>query len=115
MGSTAPLSGKSAVPVYEPEQDAHRKRIAEWAKEVMRGKLANVAVVTLTAGTTTTSVTDERVGIQSFIGFMPTTANAASAAALGSMYVSSRDAGSFIITHNNSASVDKTFTYCVLG
>lgn len=114
MGALASTQGSVAVPVYEPDEDAHRKRISEWSKEVMRGKLNNVGSITLATGTTTTTVTDDRVGIHSFVGMMPTTANAASAQALGSMFIVP-GSGSFIITHNNSASADKTFTYCVLG
>lgn len=114
MGALSPTLGGVSIPVYEPDEDAHRKRIGEWAKEVMKGKLNDVGSVTLATGTTTTTVQDSRVGVNSFIGMMATTANAASAAALGSLFITTTDSA-FTITHNNSASADKTFRYCVLG
>lgn len=113
MGSIASTQNKSSIPAYQPDENEHRQQIARWAIQVMQGKLNNYGSVTLTPGAGTTTVTDARVGINSFIGFMPTTANAASAGP--SMYVASRTDSQFIITHSNTGSVDKTFVYCVLG
>ena len=96
--------------------DAQWKRtIQQWQQEVNQGHIQNVSSVTLVAGGTTTVVTDFRVGIASFIGFMPTTANAAAEIGAGGMYVSSRGKQTFTITHANNAQTDRTFTYCVLG
>lgn len=115
MGSLVSANAKSSIPAFQPEEDLHRRRIAEWSIQVMQGKLNNVGSVTLGAGVASTSVTDARVGINSFIGFMPTTANAASETGAGTMYVSTRGDGYFVITHANGASADRTFGYCVLG
>lgn len=96
--------------------DSKLRRLATVLNRTQEGKLNSLGDVTLTAGTTTTTVETEGAllcGPNSFIGLMPTTANAA--AALGTTYISSRLKGSFVITHANNAQVDKTFTYAVFG
>lgn len=108
-------SAKSSVPFYQPDEDQHRRRIAEWANQVMGGKLNNVGTCTLTGGVASTSVVDARVGVNSFIGFTPTTANAASELGAGTMYLKSTMKGVFTIKHANSASADRTFDFCILG
>lgn len=102
-----------SVPVYQPDETRHRRQIADWAQWANQGHLANVGNVTLTPNAVSTGVVDARVSINSFIGFMPTTANALSAG--GTLFVSTITTGGFTITHNNSASVDKTFRYALLG
>lgn len=79
------------------------------------GKINSVGSVTLTANQTTTVVSDPLATINSFIEFMPTTANAASEKAAGGMYVSSQGNKTFTVTHANAATVDRTFRYVVLG
>jgi len=83
--------------------------------EIRSGKLnaADASSVTLTPSVTTTTLTDSRIGAGSVILLMPTTANAA--AALGGLYVSARTTGSATLTHANTAAVDKTFAYLVIG
>lgn len=76
------------------------------------GKTSNAGTVTLTASVTTTTVLDKRVGDDSGIYFSPTTANAAGEA----LWVSTKTAGtSFVITHANAATVDRTFNYIIVG
>jgi len=94
---------------------ANEQRIIETLNQIILGNLNNSATVTLTAGTTTTTVSNSRVGASSFIEFMPTTANAAAEKAAGTMYVSSRTKGEFVITHANNAQADRTFTYIHVG
>lgn len=69
--------------------------------------------VTLNVSATTTTLQDERIGPNSFIWFMPTTANASTA--LAGVYVSARQKGRATITHASSANSDQTFTYVVIG
>ncbi len=69
--------------------------------------------LTLTTGTASTSISNPLCGKDSFIDFMPTTANAASD--MNSMYVSARNLGSFTITHVNNANNDRTFIYTITG
>jgi hypothetical protein len=103
----------TSVPVFQPDETRHRRQIADWAAQVNQGKIQNVGTVTLSIGVLTTPVLDARVGINTYINFMPTTTNALSAEP--TVYVSSQSAGGFTITHANSASADKIFRYCVLG
>lgn len=111
----ASANARTSVPVFEPDDVQHRIRISNWAIQAAQGKLNNTGSVTLSAGVVSTSVSDARVGINSFIGFTPTTANAASEVGAGTMYLSTRGDSFFVITHANAASVDRTFAYCILG
>lgn len=89
------------------------RRLQEAVNALGSGRSNAIGTVTLTASTTTTTVTDRRAGIDSVIALMPTTANAA--AALATTYVSSRVIGSFVLTHASNAQADKTFKYAIQG
>lgn len=97
------------------DQIQHRRAIALWEREAHQGHLGNVGSITLSINVATTPVTDFRVGPNSFVGFMPTTANAAAEIGGGTMYVSSRSAEGFTITHANTATADRAFVYAILG
>lgn len=102
-----------SVPVFQSDEIRHRRNIANWAVSITNGHLKNTRDMTLGAGVTTTTILDERVAVNSFIGFMPLTANALSAGP--TVWVSSQSAGGFTITHASSAATDKAFRYCLLG
>ena len=91
------------------------KSIAAVANRVNSGKFNAVGSVTLTAGTTTTTVVDPRINMFSFIQFDPTTAHAL--AAVPTTYVAQVDRtdGQMIITHTNNSQTDRTFNYLVIG
>lgn len=101
------------VPYFQPDEKHHRRVIATWAIEVNKGHIQNTGTVTLGTSTAQTVVTDSRASPFSFIGFMPLTAKALSAAP--TVRVSSQTDGSFTIAHGNSVSNLKTFRYCILG
>ena len=86
---------------------------------VQAGKLNCVGDVTLTANAATTTVNSGAALLcapDSHVSLSPTTANAkAEHASATGAYVSSRSDGSFVITHNNNAQADRTFTYAVIG
>lgn len=103
------------IPTFIPDEIQHRKNISAWIREANQGKIMNVGNVTLAASAATTVVKEPRAGANSFIGLMPTTANAASAVGAGSVYISSQSAQAFTITHANNATADRTFRYCILG
>lgn len=102
-----------SVPIFQPDEIRHRRNIASWSQWINQGHLQNTGSVTLAAGAASTAVLEDRCGAQTFIGFMPLTANALSAGP--TVWVSSQSVGGFTITHANSASVDKSFRYCILG
>jgi hypothetical protein len=93
--------------------------IAEWARKLAEaieqlaaGTSKTVSSVTLDANATSTTVTNVYVTPSSHITLEPTTANAATEKAAGTMYVSTRTNGtSFVITHANSSQTDRTFTF----
>lgn len=89
------------------------REISERVNRLNQGKLNAVTTLTLTANAASTTLTDTRIGGLTFIGLMPTTANAA--AALATTYVSARANGSATITHANDANVDKTFNVLLIG
>ena len=80
---------------------------------LLAGKLNCSGTVTLTAGATSTTLTDTRIGGSSVILFCPTTATAATATA--NLRVTAKADGSATLTHSNTADVDKTFDYAVIG
>lgn len=102
-----------APPVFIPDSTQHRRQIATYLREAHQGHLGNVGTVTLSTATAATSVVDFRVGPNSFIGFMPQTANAA--AEIPNLYISSRSAEGFTISHSSTSTADRAYTYCILG
>lgn len=101
------------VPVTWRNVGDHLRRVANAINQILDGHTNNAGSVTLTASATSTVVTDARAGTDSVIVFMPTTANAATAAA--SLYVSARTSGQFTLTHASNAAVDQDFEYALLA
>jgi len=89
------------------------RRIYDVIRGVQIGKLQCTTTVTLTASATTTTLTDARIGAESVILFMPTTANAAGA--MTNLYVSARAQGSATLTHSSTATTDRVFGVIVIG
>lgn len=71
--------------------------------------------VTLAAGTTTTTVTDNKFESSMVVVLQPKTANAAAALATTYITDANKSKGSFVITHANAATLDRTFGYVRLG
>lgn len=80
---------------------------------LLLGKTNNTGSVTLTAGATSTTLTDTRIGGSSVILFCPTTANAATATA--NLRVTAKGDGTATLTHSNTADVDRVFDYAIIG
>jgi hypothetical protein len=105
--------GYPLAPQTLPNEKEHRRLIAQTANLAMQGKLNAVTQVTLTASSTTTTLTDARIGANTGIFFSPLTADAA--AALGGLYVSAQQKGQATLTHASTASVDRTFNVLLIG
>lgn len=105
--------GSVAVPYFQPDEQRHRRKIAEWTKAANSGHIPVTGTVTLTASSGTTTVEDQRCGPMSHVSLTPTTAKGLSAAP--TVYVSAYNTGSFVLTHHNSATTTKTFSYSILG
>ena len=117
MAITSPrASGRSyqTAPIDWPGKEEEWIRlIADVVNGIMDGKINATGTVTLTASTTTTTITDRRIGPDSCIELMPTTANAS--AAIATTYISSRGKETATLTHANNSQTDRTFGYAVLG
>jgi hypothetical protein len=101
-----------SYPSLAPNETDLRKIVAVIIR-LVAGKTNNVTSVTLTAGATTTTLTDSRIGGGSFLGFSPTTATAATA--MTKLYVSAKTKGSATLTHDNTADIDRTFNVLIVG
>jgi hypothetical protein len=109
-----PVSPEVPLPAEDsPDERAHRRELARGVRNALQGKTINTGTVTLTASSTTTTLTDARIGAASILLLMPTTSNAAGA--LGGLYVSARTRGSATLTHASTVAVDKTFGFVVIG
>lgn len=75
------------------------------------GKHNGVGSFTCAANSTTTTVTDLRVGPESIVLLSPTSANSASE----NIYVSAKNKQNFVVSHSNAASTDRTFDYIIIG
>lgn len=112
--------GFLGIPEVAVDQKEHNRRLARTLNGVLQGKLNALGTVTLGAGVATTTFSDPRITSNSFLGFMPTTANAA--AALSTLYVTnttsatgSQTTGSATLNHANNAQVDRTFKVLIIG
>lgn len=105
----------SIPPSFLSDDPEWKRAIGKWALEVNQGHLANTGSVTLTANVASMSVSDARAGANSFIGFMPTTANAGLELGAGTLYVKARGKQVFTLKIANNAQADRTFVYCILG
>ena len=103
----------SIAPIDHSDPDEHRRLIAEEVFNLGEGKIRSVGSVTLTINVATTTLTDRRIGPSSFVGFMPTTSNAA--AGVTALYVTGRGDGTCTLNHANNAQADRTYVYVVLG
>ena len=101
------------VPLSIPDTGQHLRLVSTSLNNTINGKLNSTGTVTLTASATSTTLTDARIGGNSVILFMPTTANARTA--LNGLHVSTRANGSATLTHASSGNTDQNLSYCVIG
>tara|TARA_Y100001937_G_scaffold118382_1_gene172705 strand:- start:37 stop:363 length:327 start_codon:yes stop_codon:yes gene_type:complete len=101
------------VPLSMPDQGQHIRLISNVLNNTIDGKLNSTGDVTLRANQTTTTLTDERIGGDSIILFMPITANGNTAKT--NLFVSARSKGTATLTHASSSNTDQNFGYVVIG
>ncbi len=63
----------------------------------------------------TTTVDAPNCGEESEVFLQALTANAAAEVGAGTIYVSAKSVGSFVVTHANSATANRTFAYGIQG
>lgn len=108
-------SGYQSPPDMMFNEVEHRRQLAQALRNAMQGKLNAVIQVTLTPSSTTTTVTDKRIGANTGLFFSPLTANAAGA--LSGLYVnqSLQTNGSATLEHASASSSDRTFNVLLIG
>lgn len=94
------------VPVNHSNADQHRRLLAGAINQL----IPVVKSVVLTLTSTTTTVTDERMGEDKSVILIPIDADAASE----DIYLSSKLNGSFVLTHS-SAGTTRTYDYIIIG
>lgn len=117
MPITSPRASARSFPsvpvVWNGPTEEWIRLVAEAVRGLQDGKILATGTVTLTVNAATTTLSDRRIGPNSVILFMPTTANAATA--LSGLYVSARTNESATLNHTSNAQTDRTFGYVVLG
>ena len=101
-----------------PPSGASNRDIIDRVRDLIRGRSNATGRVTLTPGTTTTTIVNENINEGAEVFFTPRTANAAAEIGAGTMYATiSRVSGAntVTITHANAGSTDRTFGYVVIG
>ena len=93
------------------------RRLWDALFRLRQGKLECTGTITLTINVATTTLSRNGLSSQTVVHFDPMTANAATELYGGTMYVltANRTENSFVITHVNSATADRTFMYTAIG
>lgn len=106
-----------AVPTTSSNWREWLTRVSTTLNEVLRGRLNVSGTITLTASAASSTLTDDRISVNSIIMLSPTTANAAAELGNGTLFVaeSGRANGSVVITHANNAQTDRTFRFAIIG
>jgi len=90
---------------------------ADTANLAISGKINSTGTITLATGSATTVLNNYFLSSESVVLFDPQTANAATELYGATMYVLTADRvdGAWTITHVNSATADRTFSFAILG
>lgn len=107
-------AGYTIPPQMMADEKEHRRQLAQALGNAMKGKVNAVTSVTLTPSATSTTLIDERIGFNTWIGFTPRTMDAVTALASG-LYVSSKKNGQATLTHASSTNADQTFDVLLIG
>ena len=98
-----------------PPQGGSPREVASAINLLIDGKNNATGTFTLTASTTTTTVSDLRAGTNSVITYVPITLNASAEIGAGTIFISARNDESFVLTHANNSQSDRTFIYAIIG
>lgn len=95
----------------------YMRRLHDVVRPMRRGKIECVTELTLTANAASTALIDPRLSIQSVVVFDPMTATAATALYGANVYVleANRGNGTWTVTHNSTADVDRKFRIAIIG
>lgn len=112
MGSLAQKAYLN-VPQLTGDEKEQARRIISAINLLLQGKMNCTADMTLKKDAVSTTVSDVRCGVASVILPMPTSVDGETA--LTAWRVSSRNDGSFVMTHVSTSTSDATLTYAIFG
>lgn len=104
------MSGPVLIP-----NESELFRIVFAINQLAQGRSNASGSFTVTENADTTTVLAPACAAGSSVLITPSTANGAAELGAGTIYVSTVSAGSFIVTHANSATAGRTFFYVCLG
>jgi len=99
-----------SVPTYMQDKDEHLRQTANAINQLRDGKVNSTGEITLTNSSTTTTLTDARIGGDSLIFLMPVSSDSASE----NWYITGIGDGTATINHS-SAATTRTFKYAIFG
>lgn len=97
-----------------PPTGASEREVHQAIRDLIEGRSNGTGTVTLMPSTTSTVVSKPTINGNSRVFLEPMTANAAAARATTYTAIVA-GGGSFVITHANAATSDRTFAYLVIG
>jgi hypothetical protein len=103
----------TVLTVSRDEKDLSKFALA--IQQIAAGRSNAVGTFTCTQNQATTTVTDANCASGSTVLYMPTTANASAEVGAGTIYIGTVSNGSFVVTHANSATANRTFRYSLVG
>lgn len=108
---------KQPVPTTGTDWREWLLKVTQALNSMLRGHLNTGGLFTLTANAASSTMTDDRLSVDSTVILIPTTANAAAELGNGTLYMSEtgRVNGSITITHANNAQTDRTYRICIIG
>lgn len=86
------------------------RTISTVVNNILDGKVNSTGAITLTSSSATTTLSDDRIGEDSVILFMPTTSNASTT----TIYVTGRQKGQATLNHANATTI-RSFEYVIFG
>ena len=98
------------VPTFTDNQDEQNRLTANAINGILDGKINSTESITLTNSSTTTTLTDARIGGDSMILLMPQSSDAASE----NWYITGIDKQTATINHSSDTTT-RTFKYVVIG
>lgn len=90
-------------------------RIVQAIRDLFAGRSNAVGTLTITPNAAATVVTAVNCSIESRVTLSPTSAAGATEWGAGGCYVSAKGAGTFTVTHSNTATTGRTFDWIALG
>ncbi len=98
------------VPLSIPNTEQHLRLVSTSLNNTINGKLNSTGEITLTNSSTTSVLTDARIGGNSVILLMPITNNAANA----NIHFTNIGDGTATLNHGSGSST-RTFKYVIIG